>query len=75
MSRVLHEETGTSYNLFPFVDGIGYWNEDMPPFSNDLHALSPPQYGYTSTELEQDFNYTSDLNELLDFYRRLERNC
>ena len=57
INRVLHAELGTTYNLFPFVDGIGYWNEDMPAFSNDLFALSPPQYGYPGTELEENFNY------------------
>lgn len=57
INRVIHSETGTSYNLYPWVDGIGYWNEDMPPFSNDLNALSPPQYGYATTELEENYNY------------------
>jgi hypothetical protein len=57
INRVLHAELGTTYSLFPLVDGIGYWNEDMPSFSSDLNALSPPQYEYPSTELEQDFNY------------------
>jgi hypothetical protein len=45
------------YNYFPFVDGIGYWNEDMPTFSNDLNALAPPQYGYPTSELIEDVNY------------------
>jgi len=41
ISRVMHLELGTTYNYFPYVDGIGYWNETMPTFSNNLHALSP----------------------------------
>jgi hypothetical protein len=45
------------YNFFPFVDGIAYWNEDMPTFSNDLNALAPPQYGYPTSELVEDVNY------------------
>lgn len=45
------------YNFFPYVDGIAYWNEDMPTFSNDLNALAPPQYGYPTSELVEDVNY------------------
>jgi len=41
ISRVMHLELGTTYNFYPYVDGIGYWNETMPTFSNNLHALSP----------------------------------
>jgi len=57
INRVRHSETGTSFWLYYLVDGIGYWNEDMPAFSNDLDALSPPQYGYENTELAEDINY------------------
>lgn len=57
ISRVIHSATGTSYNYYPYVDGIGYWNEDMPTFSSDLNALAPPQYGYPTTELVEDYNY------------------
>ncbi len=41
ISRVMHLELGTTYNYFPYTDGIGYWNETMPTFSNNHHALSP----------------------------------
>ncbi len=41
ISRVMHLEVGTTYNYFPYVDGIGYWNETMPTFSNNHHSLSP----------------------------------
>ncbi len=41
ISRVMHLAVGTTYNFFPGVDGIGYWDETMAPFSNNLHALSP----------------------------------
>lgn len=57
INRVRHSETGTSYWLYYLVDGIGYWNEDMPAFSDDLDALSPPQYEYPHTELVEDYNY------------------
>jgi len=48
---------------FPGVGGIGYWNEDMPAFSNDLNALNP--YGHPDSELIEDVNFvgwTQDLN-------------
>ena len=54
LSRVLHAEAGTTYSYFPFVDGVVYWNEDMPTFSNDLHALDP--YGHPNSELVVDQN-------------------
>jgi hypothetical protein len=40
--RVLHDVVGTNYTLWPFAEGIGYWNESMPPFENENphHALN-----------------------------------
>lgn len=63
INRVMHLETGTSYNYYPFVDGVGYWNEDMETFSNDLHALDP--FGHEDSELVEDYNligWTQDVN-------------
>lgn len=65
INRVLHAEAGTSYFLFPYVDGIGYWNEDMPSFSNDVSALAPPELGFETSEMITDYNYigwTQDVN-------------
>ncbi len=48
---------------YPFVDGIGYWNENMPTFSNNLNALSP--YGDPGSELVEDYNligWSQDIN-------------
>jgi hypothetical protein len=48
---------------FPFVDGIGYWNETMPAFSNNVNALSP--YGEDGSELIEDYNliaWTQDVD-------------
>ena len=56
ISRVLHNAVGTSYNYWPYCDGIGYWNEDMDEFSNDIHALSPPVWEYSNSEMEVDYN-------------------
>lgn len=54
LSRVMHLEAGTTYNYFPFVDGVVYWNEDMDPFNNDLHSLDP--YGHPNSQLVEDVN-------------------
>ena len=48
---------------FPWVDGIGYWNENMPAFSDDLNALSP--YGEPGSEMIEDYNligWSQDVN-------------
>jgi hypothetical protein len=48
---------------FPLVDGVGYWNEDMVIFSNDMNALSP--YGDPGSELIEDYNligWMQDIN-------------
>ena len=64
ISRVGHFEVGTTYNYFYRVDGIGYWNEDMPTFSNSIDALAP----YTDvpdSEMVEDYNlvgWTQDVD-------------
>jgi hypothetical protein len=45
---------GSTWYYYPGEDGIGYWNEDMPTFSNNLNALNP--YGHPDSELEEDYN-------------------
>lgn len=57
IGRVIHSEPGNTYWYTATVDGIGYWNEDMEPFSNDLYALSPPQWNYPSSEMIESYNY------------------
>ncbi|MFK5857547.1 MAG: T9SS type A sorting domain-containing protein [Bacteroidota bacterium] len=80
ISRVMHYELGTTYNYFPYVDGIGYWNETMPMFSKDLYALNP--YGGDGSEMVDDYNLigwfqdtdgsgTMDLLDDLMSYREL----
>ncbi|MEN8225367.1 MAG: T9SS type A sorting domain-containing protein, partial [Bacteroidota bacterium] len=64
ISRVAHFETGGAYNYWPYVDGIGYWNEDMATFSGDLDALAPPQYGYANSEMIQDVNYVAWMQDV-----------
>jgi hypothetical protein len=63
ISRVLHDAAGTTYTYFPYVDGVAYWNEDMPTFGNDVHALDP--YGHPNSQLQEDYNligWTQDVN-------------
>jgi hypothetical protein len=57
IGRVLHDVPGDSYWVIEGVDGIGYWNEDMEPFSGDINALSPPQYNVPESEMIADVNY------------------
>jgi hypothetical protein len=35
LSRVAHTEPGTTYNYWPYTDGIVYWNENMGPFETN----------------------------------------
>lgn len=37
-TRILYE-TGTTYTWYPGVNGLAYWNSDMPTFGNDPDAL------------------------------------
>jgi len=57
ISRVAHFEIGTTYNYWPYVEGIGYWNEDMDAFSDDLDALAPPRYSTLIVFSSLDYNY------------------
>jgi len=41
ITRVQHAAAGTSYSYWPYTDGIGYWNENMPAFANTVDALNP----------------------------------
>jgi hypothetical protein len=81
ITRVIHDMPGNSYYIWKYTDGIGYWNEDMEPFSNDLDALAPPGYGYANSEMVVDYNYigwmqdvngngTIDLNDDIFYYRQ-----
>jgi hypothetical protein len=39
INRTYADAAGTYW--FPLVDGVAYWNENRPTFSNDLNALCP----------------------------------
>jgi len=58
-----YADAGGEY-WFPGVDGVGYWNENMPTFSDDMNALCP--YDDCSyTELEEDktlIGWSQDIN-------------
>lgn len=49
-----YSDDGSTGNYFADVDGVVYWNEDMPMFSNDLNALNP--YDHPDSELIEDVN-------------------
>ncbi|MCD4731904.1 MAG: T9SS type A sorting domain-containing protein [Bacteroidales bacterium] len=54
---------GVDTYWYAYVDGVGYWNETMPAFSNNFNALSP--YGDPGTELIEDYNligWTQDVD-------------
>lgn len=62
INRAYSEPSGTYW--FPAVDGIGYWNENRPTFSNNLNALSP--YGDPGSELVENYSligWTQDVNQ------------
>jgi hypothetical protein len=45
VSRVAHWEPGTTYNYWPYTQGVGYWNETMGQIpthpTNPHHTLNP----------------------------------
>ncbi len=54
---------GINTTWFPAVDGVGYWNESRPTFSNNINALNP--YSNPDSELEEDYSligWTQDVN-------------
>ena len=56
-------EDGGGHSYFPGVDGVIYWNENRPAFSNNINALNP--YGDPDSELEEDYSligWVQDLN-------------
>ncbi len=62
INRAHADETGEYW--FPGVDGVGYWNEDMPAFSDDVDALCPYD-DCAYTELVEDYNligWSQDIN-------------
>ena len=63
ITRVNHPDVGNTYSLYGFTDGVGYWNESMDTFSNDLNALNPN--GHPDSELEENVSligWTQDVN-------------
>ena len=64
INRVMHLDLGTTYNFYPFIDGVGYWNESMDTFSNNLHALNPNE-DHPDSEMEENVNligWVQDVN-------------
>jgi len=65
VNRAMMEEGATGPSWFPFVDGVAYWNEDMPAWtSGDVNALDPDVL-YESGNLigwMQDINNNGELD-------------
>ncbi|MCD4694713.1 MAG: T9SS type A sorting domain-containing protein, partial [Bacteroidales bacterium] len=61
INRVMADAISTYW--YPFVDGIAYWNENMPAFSNNINALNPNDH--PDSELIEDENliaWSQDVN-------------
>jgi len=79
IGRVAHFEVGTTYQYWPWTDGIGYWNEDRPMFehpTNPHKALSTidnlvEDYDLIGWSQDVDGNGTIDLLDELMSYREL----
>jgi hypothetical protein len=70
LCRVQHAAVGNNYSYWPYAAGIGYWNEDMPTFSNDVNALLPPEWEVEGTELVDEYNrigYLLDTDPNIEF--------
>lgn len=78
LSRVAHFEVGTTYQFWPYTDGIAYWNENRPPFTapNQHDALDAwdvliPDYNLIAWEIDVDNSGTIDLLQDIMTYRSL----
>lgn len=61
INRAYSDDAGSYW--FPLVDGVGYWNENRPSFSNGMDALNP--YGDPGTELVENYSlvgWAQDIN-------------
>ena len=72
LMRVAHFEFGTTFQYWPFTDGIAYWNEDRPPFT------APDQHDALDAEdvLIENHNligWTQDVNNngTIDFMQQI----
>lgn len=54
--RVLHDVVGTNYTLWPGCWAVGYWNEDMEPFSLGNNTLAPAEWEKEGSELIDEYN-------------------
>ena len=50
------------YHKFQNVDGLGYWNEDMPSFSTNKNALNP--YNHPESELVKNYNFIGWMQDM-----------
>ncbi|MCF8302458.1 MAG: T9SS type A sorting domain-containing protein [Bacteroidales bacterium] len=57
INRAMYEDGAAGPSWFPFVEGIGYWNEDRESFSDNVDALSP----YTGSDPDSEMEYLHNL--------------
>lgn len=70
MCGVQHSAVGTTYSYWPWAEGIGYWNEDMPVFGNSVDALCPPTWEKPGSMMVEDYNwigYVLETDTTVDF--------
>jgi hypothetical protein len=56
LCRVINEEASTSYNYWPYGEGIIYWNEDMDPFEAEDQFKALDAWDFSGA-LVEDVNY------------------
>ncbi len=54
INRGLSADGTTNNSFFPGVDGVAYWNENRPVFSDNKNSLNP--YGHPDSELQDDYS-------------------
>ena len=78
LARVAHFEVGTTYQYWPYTDGVAYWNEDRPAFEApdphdalDAWDVLTEDYDLVGWIQDVDGNGTIDLLDELMSYREL----
>ena len=65
ITRYINDEGGEDFlDTDQKNDGIGYWNDMMEPFSNDLDALAPPVYGFANSEMIEDYTFVGWMQDV-----------
>ena len=63
INRAVSDDGTTHDSYFPGIDGVGYWNENRPTFSDNINSLNP--YGHPDSELVDNYSligWAQDIN-------------